>query len=285
MALIGLLLLSLLGQDDTKPLPELKAFLAEFRKTLHTNNLLLSQYTYTERETRVELDSGGKPKKTEVKVYQILRGSEPEDIYRRLLSKNGKPVDPKELEKQDRERQKRMDERERKRKKKTPAELEKERSDEKREDDKIIDDIFALYAGQLLGREHVEGRAVIRLSFKARSGYKPKTREGKILQKIAGQAWVSEDDHELVRVDAEAIENISVGLGLLGKLNKGSRITGERLKVHDEVWLPSRIDILVNARVLLLKGFHFREIVEYSDHKKFNVETILTFPDLENPQP
>ena len=101
------------------------------------------------------------------------------------------------------------------------------------------------------------------------------------MQKIAGEAWVSEDDHELVRIEAETIDTISVGLGLLGKLNKGSRISAERLKVNDEIWLPARVEVFVNARVLMLKGFNFREIVEYSDHKKFNVETILSFPDLE----
>jgi hypothetical protein len=280
MLLIGLLLVSLLGQDDARPLPELNDFVAEFRKTLHTNNLLLSQYTFTEKETHIELDSSSKPKKTEVKVYQILRGPDPQDEYRRLLSKNGVPVDPKELEKQDRENQKEMDEKERKRKK-SPEEVQKKRAEQEREDDKIIDDMFALYDGKILGREKIGGHSTIRLSFKARPGYKPKTREGKIMQKIAGEAWVSEDDHELVRIDAEAIDTISVGLGLLGKLNKGSRISAERLKVNDEIWLPSRVEVFVNARVLMLKGFNFREIVEYSDHKKFNVETILSFPDLE----
>jgi hypothetical protein len=279
-----LFLLLIVQQASEQPLPDLKSFLAEFRKTLHTDNLLLSKYTYTEKETHIELDSDGKTKKTEVKVYQVLRGPEPEDEYRRLLSKNGVPVEPKELEKQDREHQKETEERERKRKKKTAAELEKERAEEQREEDKIIDDLFSMYDIRILGRDSIDGRSAIRLSFKARPRSQPKTREGKIMQKIAGTAWVNEDDHELVRIDSEAIENISFGFGLLAKLNKGSRLIAERLRINDEVWLPSRVEVSINARMLLLKGFNFREIVEYSDHKKFDVETILSFPDIENQQ-
>src|SRR5262245_47541552 len=211
MALFCFLLLSSFAQGDAQPLPDLKTFLAEFRKTLHTNNLLLSQYTYTETETHIQLDSSGKPKNKEIKIYQVLRGPEPDDEYRRLISKDGVPVSQKELDRQDRERQKEMEDGEQKRQKKTPEELAKARADKEREDDKIIDDIFTLYDIRLIGRESVDGHSTIRMSFKARPAYKPKTRDGKIMQKVAGTAWVSEDDHELARIDVEVTDTISIG--------------------------------------------------------------------------
>jgi len=285
MALFCFLLLSFFAQGDAQPLPDLKTFLAEFRKTLHTNNLLLSQYTYTETETHIQLDSSGKPKNKEIKIYQVLRGPEPDDEYRRLISKDGVPVSQKELDRQDRERQKEMEDREQKRQKKTPEELAKARADKEREDDKIIDDIFTLYDIRLIGRESVDGHSTIRMSFKARPAYKPKTRDGKIMQKVAGTAWVSEDDHELARIDVEVTDTISIGFGLLAKVHKGTRASGERRKINNEVWLPSRLEVLGDVRLLMLKGLNVREITEYSDYKKFNVETILSFPDLENPQP
>ena len=58
---VGLLLLALAGQDEAKPLPELQTFLADFRRSLHTDDLLLSDYTYTEKRTSIELDSNRKP--------------------------------------------------------------------------------------------------------------------------------------------------------------------------------------------------------------------------------
>jgi len=277
MMVVIWLLLALAGQDDVKPLPELKPFLDDVRKNLHTNNLLLSEYTYTEKETRTELDSAGKPKNTDVKVYQVLRGPDPQDEYRRLVSRNGMPVDSKELEKQDRERQKELD----KRKRKSAAELQKARDEQERRDEKIIADVFALYDIRMLAREPINGRPAIRLAFRPRPRYKPATREGKIMQKLSGEAWVNESDYEVVRLEAEAVDTISIGFGLFGKISKGSRISAARVRINNEVWLPSRIEVRISGRVLLLKGLNFREVVEYSDYRKFNVETKLSFPDLD----
>ncbi len=266
---------------EPKTLPDPKTFLAELRKTLHTDNHLLSHYTYTEKETSIELNSEGKPKKTEVKIYQVLNAVDPELTYRRLISKNGVPVKQAELDKQDREHQKKVEEAERKRRKKSPGQLEEMHAKERRKEDRIIDEIFSLYEVRFLGRETHDGHPTIRMSFKARPAYKPKTREGKILQHIAGEAWVSEEDHELVRIEAETVNTIAVGLGMLARLHKGSRLSAERKKFNGEVWLPARVEASMSARILLLKGLKGREIVEYSDHKKFNVETILTFPEKE----
>jgi len=51
MALTIWFLTILLTAQNPEPLPELKPFLTEVRKKLHTDNLLLSQYTYTEKRT------------------------------------------------------------------------------------------------------------------------------------------------------------------------------------------------------------------------------------------
>ena len=52
-----LLIPLLFVQDTAAPLPDLKPFLSELQKTIHTDGLLLSQYTYTQRTTEMELDS------------------------------------------------------------------------------------------------------------------------------------------------------------------------------------------------------------------------------------
>jgi len=56
---VAIVFLLLLGQVDRKPLPEVQRFVAEFRKTLRTDDNLLSQYSYTEKQTSQELDSQG----------------------------------------------------------------------------------------------------------------------------------------------------------------------------------------------------------------------------------
>jgi hypothetical protein len=105
---VGLLLFALVAQEEAKPLPELHSFLDGFRRSLHTDDLLLSDYTYTEKRTSVQLDSNRKPKKTEVNVYQIFPGTCERPGYRRQIVKNGVTLSEKDLEKQDQERQKRI---------------------------------------------------------------------------------------------------------------------------------------------------------------------------------
>ena len=233
------------------------------------------------------MDSKRKPKKTEVNVYQVFPGSPERPGYRRQFVKNGVPVSAKELEKQDREHQKQIDAGGRQRRRQGPPWRRGGNSGNRlRDDDKIIDDLFALYDIHIVGRESVADQPSFLVTFKPRPNYKPKTREGGIMQHIAGKAWVSEDDHQLARLDAEVIDTISIGFGMLAKLQKGTHILTERHKFNDEIWLPARTEISLAARLLMLKGFNVQEIVEFSDHKKFSVDTILTFPDVtKQPEP
>src|SRR3989441_13339929 len=88
-------------QVQPKPLPELKPFLAELRKTLHTDRHLLSQYTYTEKQTLMQLDSKGAPKTTEVNVFEVFPGSPERVGYRRRIVRDGVALSPDELQKEE----------------------------------------------------------------------------------------------------------------------------------------------------------------------------------------
>ena len=77
------LLLWLFPQQDPKPLPELKTFLAETRKKLHPDEVLLSEYTYSEKITDIAIGSDGQSRKTEVSVYEVTRDAKSGQTYRR----------------------------------------------------------------------------------------------------------------------------------------------------------------------------------------------------------
>ena len=229
-------------------LPALKPFLEEFRKNLHTDDVLLSQYTYSEKRTHVELSSNEEPKKTVTYIYEVTRGSDV-TVYRRLVSKDGVQA--------------------------RSAKPEKVNRIQRNAEQGVIDDVFAGYDMKVVAREEIDGRPAIRIHFAPRSGYRPKTRQGKIMQHVAGDAWINESDHQLARIDAEVTDTISIGFGLLAKLQKGAKVHAERRKINDEVWLPAETQISLTARILMVKGLHLQETLEYFDYKKFNVETII----------
>src|SRR5207245_1870683 len=107
---------------------------------------------------------------------------------------------------------------------------------------------------QIVGRENLAGRPAIIVKFQPHPGYQPKTSEGKNMQHVAGMAWISEDDHQIARVELGVIDPISIGLGILARLQKGASIKAERQKFNDEIWLPVKTEVTLNARILLLKG-------------------------------
>lgn len=268
-----LLLLTLAIQDVSKPLPDFQSFMAEARKKMRTDTQVLSQYTYTEKRTSTQVDSNGKPKKVEVDVFEVFPGSAEREEYRRQTVKKGVPVPAKDLEKQDRDQEKRN---------RTSAEKRRrELADEEREEEAFIDDLFGVYETSLVRRETFEGRPTLVVDFRPRSPstYKPKSKDGKHLRHFKGRVWFDEGDYEGVRLEIEAIEPVNIGFGLLAKLQKGARITTERRKFNDEVWLPVKAEVSIDLRVMLLKGIRIRQALEFSDHKKYSVDTILKFPD------
>jgi hypothetical protein len=275
MLQVGLLLLALAAQDEPKPLPELQTFMADFRRALHTDDLLLSDYTYTEKQTSIQLDADRKPKKTEVNVFEVLPETCQRPGYRRQTVKNGVPVPQKELETQDRERQKQVEAATRPRRKYRNCEIASKNEQE------ILDDLFGLYEMRIVRRESVGDHPALLVTFTPRPNYKTKTRQGGWMKHVGGRAWVSEEDHQLARLDAEVIDPISIGFGMLAKLQRGTHILAERHKFNNEVWLPARVEVSVGARLFMLKSLNLQQVVEYYNHQKFTVDTILKFPDQE----
>jgi hypothetical protein len=66
-----LLLLAFLFQTEpnTKPLPDLDSFIQGIRKNLHSNQIIQSQYTFTEKVTRKRVDGKGNIKEIETRIY------------------------------------------------------------------------------------------------------------------------------------------------------------------------------------------------------------------------
>jgi hypothetical protein len=258
---------------DSGPLPDLNAFLQDIRKHLHSNRMLQSEYTYTETSSFRQLDSGGRVKKTENRVYEVYPSIEERLTYRKLISKNEKPLSAEEKKENDRAYEKRSREWGQKANK-----SDKQRQEAERNEEEALNEAFRLYRIAMTGREQIEGIPVIALTFEPRPEYKTKTPEGKLLAKVSGKAWFSEADQELVRIEAELQDGLSFGFGVVARLDKGTRIVFERRKINNEVWLPALSRFTGTGRILLLRGFRIDQETFYSDYKKFSVETVVKIP-------
>ena len=277
LVLVGL---SLPAISQERPLPDQKAFLEEVRKRLQTDEALQSGYTYVERRRELKLDKSLRSTKETLKVIESYPGLPGEERWDRLIFEDGKPVSAADLEKRDRERQKKAQEYVRR----LEREPEKVRRDDARRREKyfremaeVVDELFLVYDMRMLQREALEGHDTIAFALTPRPASKPRTRDGKIMKKFTVRAWLSESDHELVRVDIEAIDTVSIGLGLLARVHKGTRASFTRRKINDEVWLPASASYTASARIGLLKMMRVGGTSEYSDYRKFTVGTSTTY--------
>jgi hypothetical protein len=278
---IGAALLSLsveLPTAQERPLPDAKPFLAKVRAHLKTDRELLSQYTYRQRETKIHLSKFGKLTTGPVQVYEVYPGVEPDDTYRRLIEVDGKPRDPVELDKDDRRRQKHvldaLDERRREDSAAREKRLERETKAHHQDDD-TLDDLLRVYQFTLVARQTLDGHPVIVIDFVPRPDAAPKTSDGKDMTKVKGRAWVAEDDYQIVRVSIEVIKDFSVGW-FVGRLYAGTTASYERRKINNEIWLPLQLRINASGRALIRK-FRIDTVTDYSDYRKFAVQTDTEF--------
>jgi hypothetical protein len=264
--------------QQERPLPNYDAFAAEVKKHLATDEERQSGYMFIERRIEQKLDSGGRMTSETTKVFEVYPGLPGEERYRRLIEENGRAVVPDKLARRDRERQKDVESY-------TKAQAsESQRQKAARESEKArrryqaaIDDLFRLYDIRMVRREPIDGHDTILATLNPKEGVKPQTEDGEIMRHFKARAWISESDYELVRVELEAVSDLSFGLGLLARVHKGTVASFERRKVNNEVWLPAKVTWSASGRLLLVRRLRLRGISEFSGYRKFSVDTSTTY--------
>ena len=226
-------------------------------------------YTYRERSQQLTLDGSGRVTKTESETRDItvLEGSP----YRRLIARDDKPLPPKD-ERKEEEKLRRITA---ERSKETPEQRERRIAeyDRKREQDRdSVREIVDAFDFRISGEDHREGRDQYVIEGVPHPGYKPRTRNATFFPKVKGKIWIDKQDYHWARVEAEVIDTISFGAFLV-RLAKGAHLEADQTRVNGEVWLPKRLEAEASARVALVKKFHGRLEITYSDYKKFQTDS------------
>jgi hypothetical protein len=267
-----------LAQD--RPLPDYNTFAAQVKAHLASDEERQSGYMFRERRTEQKLDGNGKITSEKVKVFEVYPGLPGEDRYRRLIEEDGRPLAGDKIAEEDRDRQKDVEAYTRSQ----ASESQRQKAAREQEKDRrrysaAVDDLFRIYDIRMLRRETIEGHDTILATLTPKPDAKPQTDDGKIMRNFQARAWVSESDFELVRVEIEAIHDLSFGLGLLARVHKGTVASFERRKVNNEVWLPAKVTWTASGRLLLVRRLRLRGISEFSGYRKFSVDTSTTYTE------
>lgn len=260
---------------SNEPLPDIPALLKEVGKNEDEIDRILEKYTYTETITSRELDSSGQMRSKETETFELTfyKGAR----IRRKVAKDGKPLSAKDEAEEQKRVEKRIREIE-KREAEKAREAGKEPDfdhDDSGERNKRMTISDVLRASKLTSprREWFRGRDVIVFDFEPLPGYKPQKNYEKLFGKMAGAIWVDPVDRQVARVEARLIEAYKIGGGMLASLKEGANFVIEQERVNQEIWLPTRAEINLGVRVLMVKGFNINQTITYGDYKRFNVET------------
>jgi hypothetical protein len=254
---------SILAAQDAREIVR-RSIQAEFAGVEATRN-----YTYLERQEERELDGSGKVKNLEVHTYDVtlMEGSP----YRRLVAVNDKPLTPKEQQKED----EKLHLSNTARSQETEAQKQQRIADWRHKQERQrepLREIPEAYDFHILPDETLDGRAMWVIDATPKAGYKPKLKSAFFFPKVKMRFWIDRQDFQAVKADMETLDTISWG-GILARLAKGDRLTYEKARVNDEVWLPKALRIVGSARVLLVKGYRGDIDISYSNYRKFSTES------------
>lgn len=260
---------------SNEPLPDIQALLQQVKSNEDKIDELLEKYTYTEKVTKRETDSTGQFRDKESEIFELTfyKGNR----IRRLIEKNGKPLSPNEIENENKRIEKRIrniEKKEAEKDKKAARAVEQDSSGPPEEEGKRISISDILRASKLTNprRERFRGREVIVFDFEPLPGYKPQKDYEKFFGKTAGAIWVDITDKQVARVESRLVEAYKVAGGMLASLKEGATFVLEQDRINNEIWLPTRADIGLAIRVLLVKGINVNQVIEFGNYKRFNVE-------------
>ncbi|MCC6539424.1 MAG: hypothetical protein IT162_17870 [Bryobacterales bacterium] len=222
------------------------------------------RFLFQARNERSELDAEGKPIATQSYTWERIELDG--FTFGRTLTRNGKPLTVEERKAEDAAIQSRLAELKSPVKKADAAAATDSRRRRGVDEEWFLEFPDALEF-KLLGEVTLDSRAVLHLDAQPRAGYRARHMRARVFEKMKGQLWLDKATSELVQADAEMFDTVSVGFGILGRIDKGTRFQLHRRIMADGSWLIDRQKIRFGARIMLVKNLRSEAFTEWTDFR------------------
>jgi len=213
-------------------------------------------YSFVERDVEVK---GGRQT---TKTYQVLmiEGSQ----YNKVIAINDKPLTAAQQAQEEKKLQQEIAHRHGE----APGDRAKrvaKYNRERQQDHIMLQEMANAFDFKLIGEQQVNGREVWVLDATPRTGYRPKSRDAKVLTGMRGKLWVDKKDYQWVKVEAEVFRPVSFGL-FVAKVRVGTRISLEQAPVTASIWLPRHFRVDLTTSILGF-GRHSIDDETYRDYR------------------
>ena len=112
---------------------------------------------------------------------------------------------------------------------------------------------------KLEGMVSCGARQCYRLSFTPNPNFETPNIEAEVLRGFAGEVWIEEQQQRLVRLDAHLVREVSVGFGILGRLNEGgTMVLQQEFEADAQEWQPTELKMNLSGKALMVKTVNIR---------------------------
>jgi hypothetical protein len=133
---------------------------------------------------------------------------------------------------------------------------------------RMIPDAFVFeYAGQSAN--------AIKLDFKPNPRFQPPSREGKVLQQMAGEMWVDARQQRLLSITGQLMNDVKFGGGLLGHLEKGGQFIVKRAEIAPGDFELTELTVNMQGKALLFKSIAVQQKEIHSNFERMPDELTL----------
>jgi hypothetical protein len=232
------------------------------------NGIRVREYASRSRIEEKQLNADGTVRSEETKTYdaELIDGVR----VRRLIAKNDRPLSADEAAKE----QTRISRFVASKKQETAAQKSKrlEAREKNREKQKEFNhEILDAFDFRLAGEEMIDGRKNWILEATPHAGYKPKEMQTQMLAHMKGKVWIDQQDNQWTKVDAVATDAVSMGFGLVAKLDQGAHFSFQQMRLDDGVWVMRESGMRAVIHVALVKRISIDQLSKFENYRKMPV--------------
>jgi hypothetical protein len=114
---------------------------------------------------------------------------------------------------------------------------------------------------EFAGRDNIRGRDTIRLHFRPNPQFSSSAKETYLFRAAEGALWIDVAAHRIVKLDGVTKNDVNIGWGILGHINKGGKILLEQsLVAEPNHFRITTLNIEAQGKVLLFKNIRIRQL-------------------------
>lgn len=191
----------------------------------------------------------------------------PDGMLARILSLNDKPLTSDQQQKEDARINRLLD----------PKQMQQKRKEQKEDEARTRKLVAALpdaFLYKQIGTEEKNGHTLVTLHFTPNPDFNAPSRETLVYEGMEGTVEVDSTAMRLLKIDGTMFRDISIGWGIIGRLDKGGRFEVQQNEVVKGIWEITYMRLNFTGKALIFKSIRIDETDTSTDFHKVPKMTV-----------